>query len=191
MGSATNSCKLANMPASIIAMCGPARGGKSTTIKALAEKLGRCSQIISFADPLRDMARAVGWTGEKNPEQRKIIQNVSEIAKREKGEDVFACSLLSRIEEDTRYVLVDDLRFGIEISTLWKSSHKIIPVALHEEEAEAHWRQAFSDGQDWALHSSELEWRGFRHLIQLQVENSKIDPKRPYEIAEHLSECIK
>jgi GTPase SAR1 family protein len=171
-----------------IAFMGPSRGGKSSIAKEIARQLdpnvyGNIG-MLSFADTLREIASTrFGWTGEKTPKQRDIIQKASESWKRQHGEDIFAIDLLVRAKckpacYDT--IIIDDLRHGCELGALRNNTQATI-LCIDEEQAEHVWAQAFSahktvdDEFSWAVHRSELEWRGFRHLYQ-HINNDKTSP---------------
>lgn len=171
-----------------IAFMGPSRGGKSSIAKAVAKQLdpkiyGNIG-ILSFADTLREVARLhFGWTGEKTPEQRNIIQKAAESWKRQHGEEVFAIDLLVKAKsKDYQYdtVVIDDLRHGCELRALRAATQTTI-LCIDEEQAERTWEQAFkahnivNDEFSWAVHRSELEWRGFRHLYP-HINNNKTSP---------------
>jgi ABC-type oligopeptide transport system ATPase subunit len=168
-----------------IALVGPTGGGKSTIADALAKRLG--GSRVSFADPLRRIATQVGWKAEKknDPEQRKLIQDVSADWKSRYGEGIFATKLLDAIRGDVAgygVPVIDDLRHSIELSTLVTEFNFALIVCIEEPEAETHWSNCFSaymrgDSQcAWAGHRSELEWRGFRDLIPDHILNNKQIP---------------
>lgn len=172
-----------------IAFMGPSRGGKSSIAKSVAAKLdtniyGKIG-ILSFADELREVASSnFGWTGEKTPEQRNIIQKASEVWKRKFGEEIFAIDLLVKAKnKDYNYdtIIIDDLRHGCELRALRITTHATI-LCIDEVQAENNWLHAFmshkivDDEFSWAVHRSELEWRGFRHLYP-RINNDKTSPQ--------------
>jgi molybdopterin-guanine dinucleotide biosynthesis protein len=164
----------------VIALMGPSRGGKSTIAKAVAallQKNDMNANVLSFADELRILAtEEFGWTGEKTPEQREIIQRAAETWKHEFGEDIFAQTLLAQARSDKLdTVVIDDLRHVCELVAVHQADGVITILHLAEKTAEQAWKDAFKKQLSWATHRSELEWRGFRHLYPT-INNDKNSP---------------
>ena len=64
----------------VIGLNGQFRHGKSFMAKYIQEEAqsqGLCVQIVSFADPLKDLCRReFGWDGEKDNKGRRLLQVV-------------------------------------------------------------------------------------------------------------------
>ena len=56
----------------IIGIAGPLDSGKSTMAKMLASRFE--SAIIPFAKPVKDLAKLMGWDGEKGKKGRRLLQ---------------------------------------------------------------------------------------------------------------------
>lgn len=56
----------------IIAITGEMGSGKSTAAKIIAQLTD--GEIMPFAGPLKDIARSIGWNGEKNKKGRRLLQ---------------------------------------------------------------------------------------------------------------------
>lgn len=174
----------------IIALMGPATGGKSSLCKEIRNRLENSEEIEGQRILYRPIATFLkceaaehfGWDGTKSPKQRAILQSTSEHYKKLYGEDIFIRKCLEyAYEAEADIVLMDDLRHAVEIAFLGSSQTRETIVNIAEPIAEELWESAFSqcrhpdDEFGWAIHRSELEWRGFRHLYP-QVLNDKSRP---------------
>ena len=185
----------------VIALAGATGSGKSTFAQWSAQ---RCSlgKVISFADPLRESAKAAGWIPElkHTPEQRAFIQRHSQEQKEKYGEDMYARAVMERIgneasPSDTYFI--DDLRHFVEINTLLASESEnltVFPLHFFNHEAEMRWMHAVmaprTKETEWAHHRSELEWRSYRNSFESFKNIRNTGAQTDDEIAEALGDSL-
>lgn len=108
------------MPARVISMVGKNGAGKTTCASTLAEALrgyGYNVQELSFATPLKKIAAAyLDTTKEKGG--RTTLDFFGQDLKKQIGEDIFARSLVNRVDPEADYVIIDDMRFMVEYEAL-------------------------------------------------------------------------
>lgn len=115
----------------IIGLCGYAQVGKTTTAMALstlAEISNRGSQIISFADPVKRIARMFGWNGEKDEKGRRLLQQIGTEVGRSYNPDIWVkmweCEAAELISLKVS-VIADDVRFQNEIDCIQSLGGKV------------------------------------------------------------------
>lgn len=167
----------ANAGKQIFGVMGPSTGGKSTMTQEMLIRFPEVFTHVSFADYLKEVATRRGWNGQKDPAGRAFLQRVSEDLKAEFGDSVFYdIGIKKACCAKQPFVIIDDLRFTVEISQMYKGRHTsefgdgytTHCIVLEEQEAEARWEAAYFDPEDtgnWARHASELEWRAVRHMF--------------------------
>ena len=153
----------------IVVICGASGGGKSTHADGYCKHTG--GKKLSLAQYLKDEALKRGWSGLKDTEGRRFLQNLQYELKEQHGQDVFVRKLLEKAEKIFRNtnsdtVVVDDHRFAVERAGFveWQKrgrSRKVNFVMFSDSLAEIRWENAFFDNAPWAMHVSELEWRAF------------------------------
>lgn len=170
-------CVYAQAGKQIFGVMGPSTGGKSTMVQELLTLYPGIFTHVSFADYLKEVSTRRGWSGKKDPAGRAFLQKVSEDLKAEFGDSVFYdIGIQKACAAAQPFVLIDDLRFTVEISQMYRGRHVLSSgfcytthcLVLEEQEAEARWESAYFDIEDsgnWARHASELEWRAVRHLF--------------------------
>lgn len=102
----------------IVGIAGKAGSGKSSVAKYLAEKYNGI--ILSFAQPLKDFAVALGWNGEKDERGRKLLQLLgTDIGRNLIDPNIWVNHWLKRLDKiETDLVIADDCRFFNEIITI-------------------------------------------------------------------------
>lgn len=104
----------------IICFIGLNRSGKSTASNFYANYLfnaGFKIQELSLATPIKKLA-AKYLDLDDHRSNRELLETFSADLKENLGEDVFIRKLLNDIDEDADFVLIDDLRYFVEINTL-------------------------------------------------------------------------
>lgn len=98
----------------IIGLCGYAQTGKDTSGIHLIDSYK--FKRFAFADPLKEAATVLGWSGKKDEEGRRFLQLLgTEAIKNVFGEDFWARLIFKRINEsDEKNVVITDIRFNIE-----------------------------------------------------------------------------
>jgi hypothetical protein len=71
----------------LIGICGELQSGKDTIGARLVTSYGYTR--YAFADPLKSLARAIGWNGEKDETGRKLLQDLGHGAREILGTDVW------------------------------------------------------------------------------------------------------
>lgn len=120
----------------VIGICGAARAGKTTFGDYVQEWLaehGHEVRRIAFADPLKDLARQMGWDGSKDEKGRRLLQLLGTECGRECiRPDIWVDKWQDRVEHELRHghavVIADDCRFGNEMSRLKDSGGTIFRV---------------------------------------------------------------
>jgi len=139
----------------IIGLAGPKGVGKTTIAKELARKIGpSCwSQVFSFADPIRNMARAFGLsdfqlsdTKEKEKvieglgiSPREFMQRIGTDFGRSISKDVWIHAMEQRIKGEMCYwdvltVIIDDVRFDNEAEFIRAHGGKVFELGRDDVE---------------------------------------------------------
>ena len=102
----------------LIGIYGAAGSGKDAAAARLVSHHGFTR--FAFADPLKDLARAIGWDGEKDEKGRKLLQDLGHNGRRILGEDVWVDAL----DRDMHFrgfiptatnVVITDVRYENEV----------------------------------------------------------------------------
>jgi len=137
---------------SIIGITGYAQNGKDSIGDVLIEHFGYTR--IALADPLKEMARAIGWNGTKDDgppckccgmlQGRPLLQKMgTEAIRNHLGPDIWVRNVLRLMEYDKRYVITD-VRFPNEASILHQNGARIWRV----------YRDGFGVGKNHASEAS-------------------------------------
>ena len=167
------------MPSKIIGIMGACGAGKTTITRAWLEREHPNDHVfMNFADSLKRIALEHGWSGKKDDEGRKWLQDFSEQYKAQHGEFVFFdIALHDGLEqsEGKEILAYGDVRFSHEIRqfmTWQQEGRKVALVYIDNPEAEYRWRDAYhkwyltgETQYKWAVHRSETEWRDFKDRI--------------------------
>lgn len=169
----------------IIGTMGATGSGKSTLAREFISQHAKNGLVIAFADILKDKAvEEGGWNGIKDDAGRALIQDFSELYKKQHGDDIFTRLAFEKaINHDGDFVILEDVRFTIEIARLIaeQNDRNVVLFEIYDEEAEQRWLSAYStflrgdQSQKWSIHRSELEWRAFRQIWMnpLKLNNPK------------------
>lgn len=123
----------------LIAFCakGP-RSGKTSMAGFVATHLlrqkGYNSKVLSFAQPIKDLAREhFGWDGEKDERGRNLLLNLGTHTGRAYDENIWLRKWQDRVIDtlstfQNTYVLCDDLRFENEYEAVKRMGGTIILV---------------------------------------------------------------
>jgi len=96
-----------------IALAGKSGAGKTTLARQLSQICG--VPVDSFAAPLKLMAAQLN-VGGKGFEARRFYQHVGTATREALGDDVFVAALERRLAEAGGSVIIDDLRFPVELA---------------------------------------------------------------------------
>ena len=149
----------------IVNVAGKAQHGKDTFAQYLVEYLykehGKKIQILHLADGVKEVARRVGWDGEKDQNGRALLQFIgTEWGRDQIGKDVWVREVKKKIHEDTDVVILPDTRFVNEISYWIEHGYIAKPVkVVRLDEAGNEWDNGMGDKLQ--NHSSETEIDNF------------------------------
>lgn len=133
----------------VIGIHGPAGVGKTTLANMLAEQLDGV-MIISFAKPLKEFAKLLGWNGEKDEKGRKILQLLgTDIGKELIDPDIWIKhwdTAVRSLEAEATIIIADDIRFYNEARCIAERSGLLIKMTG---------RSMYEDGNDLTNHVSE------------------------------------
>jgi hypothetical protein len=96
-------------------MMGKAGAGKDAVGKILVDHFSYTR--LAFADLLKDMAKDIGWNGEKDKVGRELLQNLGLAARNHLGADVWVTPILTKALDIVRKggrVVITDVRFPNE-----------------------------------------------------------------------------
>jgi hypothetical protein len=99
----------------IIGLCGYARSGKDTAAEGLIE-IGWTR--VALADPLKRVALAIGWDGEKDEPGRVLLQNLGQAVREHIAPDAWITALLTAAERVHGDVVVTDVRYPNEAAAI-------------------------------------------------------------------------
>jgi hypothetical protein len=105
---------------SVILICGRAGCGKDYAAEILVEfyeKNNMVAEQIAYADVMREIARKLGWTGEKTPIFRNFMQQFgTDVCRNIIGEDVWInCWFKLAKRSPADVIVVSDARFDNEV----------------------------------------------------------------------------
>ena len=132
----------------IIGLAGPKGVGKSTVAKQLSEKLEaefKTVQVRSFADPIRDAARAIGFSSKQlsDPVTKEVKDPTLGISPRAfmqglgfmrlHNESVYVDIMRQRLAleqpfDEILYVVIDDVRFDNEAKWINENGGKVFEL---------------------------------------------------------------
>ena len=108
-----------------VGIIGKMGSGKTTAANFLVEKHGFVK--MSLADPVRQITKEIfGIESKTDPRYRRIMQKIGTDWFRSEDPDVWVRYLLKRVEQETRPVVVDDVRFPNEVITLNRCGWKLV-----------------------------------------------------------------
>jgi hypothetical protein len=120
----------------VVLISGRAGTGKSTSAKylnSLAEKDKLVSGIIGFAHPLKQVAKLMGWDGNKDEKGRRLLQRLGTDVGREYDKEMWCKLLFSSIERWRNFpfdiLFIDDWRFPSEYEFV-KKQPMYVPITI-------------------------------------------------------------
>lgn len=104
----------------IIAICGNLESGKTTLMNLLIEEYvsrGNTVTHLPFAQPLKELAKEIGWAGEKDDKGRRLLQLLgTEVCRNCISDNYWVDRWSASLEKTTSdVVIVDDMRFANEL----------------------------------------------------------------------------
>lgn len=96
----------------LIGLMGYAGSGKDTVAARLVDHHGYAR--VAFADPLKAVARAIGWDGNKDDEGRQLLQNLGVAMRDEVHEDVWVGKAMVEVLRIEGPAVITDVRFPNE-----------------------------------------------------------------------------
>lgn len=133
----------------VVGLLGFAGEGKSEVAEVMAHFGWR---EFAFADPLKEVARILGWSGRKDPEGRAFLQNLGDVMRDSYGPDVWI-DVTRRLMEgcDSPDVVLSDVRRLNEIAwvkglggELWRVDRPGVGPA-NDHVTEVEWLQVEPD----------------------------------------------
>jgi Domain of unknown function (DUF4406) len=109
----------------IVGLTGYAGSGKDTAAEGLVA-MGWAR--VAFADPLKEIARAVGWDGRKDDPGRRLLQVLGVEVRRKVAEDAWVQAAARAIDAGDGDVVITDVRFANEAA--WVRSRGGIVVRI-------------------------------------------------------------
>lgn len=111
----------------VIAISGKAESGKTYTANIMKDILD--CKIIPLASTLKEQAKALGWSGEKDEKGRTFLQELGKCIKKYNGADYYAKKLIEKIGDDD-FVIIDDLRLIEEIDTIKDAFENVLTIRV-------------------------------------------------------------
>lgn len=124
---------------------GKAGTGKSYSAdlaKELCEKAGLKTMKAHFAYGVKETARFMGWTGQKDRRGRKLLQDIGK-AGRAYDPDLWVRQTFNYIEESVGYpydaIFIDDWRFKNEYDYIVNNEllYKVVPIRMDAKDRES------------------------------------------------------
>lgn len=116
-----------------IALCGYAYSGKDTAALALIEKGWK---RVAFADALKEVARGIGWDGEKDDHGRWLLQQLGQQVREHIAEDAWVQAVAKSIQEMRSLsgfrptcVVLTDCRYQNEAQWVRSVGGKVVRVS--------------------------------------------------------------
>lgn len=133
----------------LIGLTGFAQAGKDTFADALVQNEGWTR--VAFADPLKAIATDIGWSGQKDEEGRRLLQNLGVAVRDHLRPEAWVICGEDAIEKAEGPVIVTDVRFLNEIQMIHRRRGKIIRIdrpgiqAANAHVSEHEWQQVPPD----------------------------------------------
>lgn len=109
-----------------VAFGGRMQVGKTTAARHLEERHGFVR--LALADPIKEIARAMGWDGAKDARGRRLLQEVGDVGRRY-DPAVWLDRLAARVEAaGERRIVVDDVRLAPEADRLREMGFRLARV---------------------------------------------------------------
>lgn len=114
----------------ILGLSGFAGAGKDEVAKILVERHGFTR--VAFADPLKDVASALGWDGKKNDKGRKFLQDLGVGVRDHLDYEAWVRAAEEQIEEILGPVVISDVRFPNEVFMVRRRGGTLVRVERPE-----------------------------------------------------------
>ena len=116
----------------VIAFLGKEGAGKDTACQCLSQIVP--TKRFAFADRLKDIAREIGWNGEKDFKGRRFLQHLGQTA-REYKQTIwaeYAVKQMKALESSNDYVCfaVTDVRFKNELACLRHNFDDVVTIRI-------------------------------------------------------------
>lgn len=121
-----------NSPGKLLGLCGYAQVGKTTTAIEVLKLCGLSGRglILPFAGPVKDIARQIGWDGEKDERGRRLLQLIGTEVGRSYDPDVWVnkwtAQVLNHWADYVPLIIADDVRFPNEVSRIQELGGRVI-----------------------------------------------------------------
>lgn len=109
----------------LLGLCGYAQAGKDEIAKTLVQ-LGWSR--VAFADPLKKIATDIGWSGQKDEDGRRLLQNLGVAIREHLHSDAWVIAGEEAIEAAEGPVVVTDVRFPNEVQMVRRRAGMIVRV---------------------------------------------------------------
>ena len=115
----------------ILGFCGPAGSGKSTAAKCAACYLDD-SVLLSFARPLKEIAKSIGWNGVKDERGRRLLQLLgTDVCRNCIDTNYWINKMRQQLDDcSASFALIDDVRFDNETYVIHDYDGVVIEVRL-------------------------------------------------------------
>ena len=149
----------------IVTISGKARNGKDIFAQYMAnclyEEHGKNTQIIHFAEGVKEVARSIGWDGEKDQNGRALLQFVgTEWGRKKIAKNVWIKKAEQKIYNSTDIAIFPDARFVNEITYWIEQGYHVTPVRVVRLDEEGNeWDNGM--GEKLKQHSSETSVDNF------------------------------
>lgn len=114
----------------ILAISGRARHGKDTVAELLSDQLRSQNlrvAIMHYADPFKLCLCSLGWDGKKDEHGRELLQHGAERIRAKEPHFLinFMLSFIDLFEDDFDFLIIPDVRFLNEISSLQDAGYAV------------------------------------------------------------------
>jgi hypothetical protein len=109
----------------LIGLAGYAGAGKDCAAEAL---ITAGWERRAFADPLKDIARDLGWNGEKDDTGRRFLQNLGSSVRAHLGAHVWIDATLDDIDPAQDRIVVTDVRYPNEAAAIRQLGGLIVRI---------------------------------------------------------------
>jgi len=110
----------------LIGLSGFARAGKDEVARTLVEEKGWTR--IAFADPLKQIAKELGWDGTKDEAGRRLLQSLGVAVRDHLSPDAWVQAAEDDIERIQGPVVITDVRFPNEVQMIRRRGGKMVRI---------------------------------------------------------------
>jgi dephospho-CoA kinase len=149
-----------------IAFCGRMRHGKTTAANYLIDHQGFTR--VSFATPIKDAAKRLGWNGKKDDKGRTFLQHLGDVIR--EYDEIFLIDEMVKHARSTTLVVCDDARLIIEADTLRNAGWTIVKIVRESEPLTTAGHHATEDQVDKIQAHIELKNDGTLEELYAQLD---------------------